>query len=95
MSYILSLREWQNRTSAWHESAWGNPGTERMGLKLAEEVGEVCEALVKVGQGHPKAPQLDLGAELADVFIVLTILASEAGLDLQSCVENKFERLPR
>lgn len=74
----------------WHLGRWGDPGTVTMAAKLAEEVGEVCEAAVKVSQGHPRAGEMDYGGELADVVIVAAAAAGLAGVDLEARVLEKF-----
>lgn len=83
----------QRRAGAWHRDRWGDPGRVTLAAKLAEEVGEVCEAAVKQAQGHPKAGDLDYGAELADVVIVAVCAADLAGVDLGHEVASKLDVL--
>ena len=87
MSYpSASLRDLQGDLAWWHEWKWGRPSLPLLAAKLAEETGEVCEAVVKTEQGHPKAEELDLAGELADVVVVAMVLSWRAGIDLQSHV---------
>lgn len=87
MSYQpASLREMQSDLAWWHAWKWGEPPLTLLAAKLAEEVGEVCEAIVKTEQDHPKAAELDLGGELADVVVVAMVTAWRAGIDLQARV---------
>lgn len=87
------LRLLQARLGKWHVDKWGAPSRVFMAAKLAEEVGEVCEAAVKAEQGHPKADQLDYGSELADVVIVALCAASIHGVDLAAEVASKVYKV--
>lgn len=89
----LPLTDLQDIVGHWHLARWGAPDQPFMAAKLAEEVGEVCEAAVKVVQGHPRADEMDYGAELADVVIVALASAHLSGVDLGQLVEDRVDRL--
>lgn len=88
-----SLPSLQAAVGAWHRERWGIADRIMMAAKLAEEVGEVCEAAVKQAQGHPDAADLDYGAELGDVVIVALAAADLAGYNLTDTVLVKLARL--
>lgn len=90
---FAAISELQGRLGRWHSDKWGRPSRTFMAAKLAEEVGEVCEAAVKDEQGHPRADQLDYGAELADVVIVAICAASIHGVDLAGEIGRKVAAL--
>lgn len=87
------LTDLQDVVGGWHIGRWGDPGPVTMAAKLAEEVGEVCEAAVKVAQGHPRASEMDFGGELADVVIVALAAASLANVDLSDRVVEKLRAM--
>lgn len=63
-------------------------------LKLGEEVGEVCEAIL-AHTGHQRQDKLaqhstqKLAHELADCVIVLFILADKLGIELPTALDEK------
>lgn len=62
-----------------------------MVVLLAEEVGEIAREVKKTWSANYDAFDADrLAPELADAFVLITALASEAGVDLETAVENKF-----
>lgn len=69
----------------WHRSRFPWATDLHVGLKLAEEAGEVARWLVD-GRG-------DLAEELADVVIVANVLASRSDIDLDSAVESKLRKI--
>lgn len=90
-----TVGSWQHVVGQWHRDVWGDPGLAMLALKLAEEVGEVAEAVVKVEQGHPRAGEMDLPQELADVVVVVLAFADLVGVDLQAELTAKVARLPQ
>ncbi len=70
---------------------WGDKDRPWVGLKLAEESGEVCGALVKIPEG--RATEEDLDKEIGDVLIVLSQLAAQKGLTLESLRECRFKQI--
>ena len=55
-------------------------------LKLAEETGEVAQA---IGKGK-YSEVLD---EIGDVYVVITILAMQLGINLEDCVELAYNKI--
>lgn len=67
------------------------------GVKLSEETGEVCDAILgalddqrkdKQGQKHS-----DIGQELADVIIVCGMIAKTANIDLDAKLSEKMKKI--
>lgn len=89
----MTLRDWQRRVARWHRNRHPHHGALLKALKLAEEAGEACAAVLKVAEGHPRAAEMDLGGELADVLIVVLTLADHEGLDMAELLAAKFEEV--
>lgn len=78
------------------EKLWGVRTLDQVALKLAEESGEVCGAVVKLEDG--RASLVDLAEEAGDALFVLAQLAAKLGTTLQSllasaCVKNTVKLL--
>ena len=74
----------------WHGPDLGMPLTVAYALGLAGEVGEVANVVKKMQRDGESAELAEgLGAELADCFIYLLLLADEAGVDLHAECEAK------
>ena len=59
---------------------------EKQMLKLMEEVGELAQGLAK--------DNLDQVVDsIGDVYVVLTILSMQLGLDIRECVEEAYEEI--
>lgn len=59
---------------------------EKQMLKLMEEVGELAQGLAK--------DNLDQVVDsIGDVYVVLTILSMQLGLDIRDCVEEAYEEI--
>lgn len=77
-----------DETSAYGPVEWA--------LMIAEEAGEVAGAVIgavglKVRKSHLTAK--DVGDEIADVIAYCDLLAGRMGLDLETIVRNKFNRV--
>jgi NTP pyrophosphatase (non-canonical NTP hydrolase) len=62
---------------------------------LMEEVGEVARIMARrYGEQSEKESDKnkDLGDELADVLFVLTCIANQTGVDLQTAIEKNFSK---
>lgn len=85
------------RATAWHERRFPNGTMERVGLKLGSEVGELQDALVAVSPGSDEHPEraTQVGAEMADVVIVLMVLLGRyfPQIDLDAEIGAKLDRL--
>lgn len=86
---------WHNLTD-WSLSDWG--------VAMAGEAGEVCNAIKKLNrlycniqQNHgPKdeaTALAELANEIGDTLLYLDLLAQRAGLSLEECVRNTFNRV--
>lgn len=74
----------------WHSADLGMPLTVAYALGLSGEVGEVANVIKKLMRdGEDAALTEGLGAELADCFVYLLLLADECGIDLLAEAEAK------
>lgn len=74
-----------------HERGFDLTNPEKKMLLLTEEVGEVAKAIRKIAglKFDSTTRQASLSEEIADVFIVLSGLASMTGINLVEAIENK------
>lgn len=91
---MSDVRRWQDRLAAWRGDRFGPPSLPLIALKLAEETGEVCEAILKPTEGHPDADRMDLGWELADVVAVALAAADVAGYDMDAELVRRTNAYP-
>lgn len=91
----MTIEEYQNKVDSWIKDKGVRYFNEltNMGI-LMEEVGELSRILVrKYGeQSVKKGEELNLEDEMADVLFVLTCLANQCGVDLESAIEKNFEK---
>ena len=84
----------QATVAAWLNDNFGpNRCVEHQVLVLAEEVGELCRAVVKRAQGirgTHTAWTAQVRAEAADVLITLLALAATEGFDLHHAAADKW-----
>jgi NTP pyrophosphatase (non-canonical NTP hydrolase) len=59
---------------------------DRQFLKMIEEIGEVAECINK------SKPE-ELATEIGDVFVTLTLLAQQNGLNLTDCVQKAYDKI--
>jgi NTP pyrophosphatase (non-canonical NTP hydrolase) len=92
----MTLPELQNTVDLWiknHGVRYYNELT-NMAI-LTEEVGEVARIMArKYGEQSFKESEKDkdLGDELADVLFVLTCIANQTGVDLESAVKKNLDK---
>lgn len=55
-------------------------------LKLGEEYGELCQGLAK-----DKPDQVE--DSIGDIYVVLTILSLQLGLDIEDCVQKAYSEI--
>ncbi|MEJ8546609.1 MazG-like family protein [Brevibacillus borstelensis] len=55
-------------------------------LKLGEEFGELC-------QGMAKAKPDQVKDSIGDIYVVLTILALQLGLNVEDCVQSAYDEI--
>ena len=79
----------RNNTKHWDLPRWGNA--------LAGEVGEACNIIKKIDRdGDPDGiTTAMLGGELCDILSYLCMLATKAGVDLQSSAGIKFNEVTK
>ena len=72
-------------------SQWGEKTWEGLGLKLAEESGEVAGELVKIPEGRATWEGVDL--EVGDTLIVLSQIAARRGTTLEALRAKRFVQI--
>ena len=75
------IREWAKERGLYHK---GDPKTQA--LKLAEEVGETCRAILK-----EDTPEIIDG--IGDCVVVLTNLAHLAGTSIEECIDAAYNEI--
>jgi NTP pyrophosphatase (non-canonical NTP hydrolase) len=82
----------QSDVADWHRSRFPGCDPRDVALKLAEEAGEVCRAVLEVR--HPTlngtVRTTSLGDELGDVVIAAYALATRTGIDLDHAVARRW-----
>jgi NTP pyrophosphatase (non-canonical NTP hydrolase) len=89
----MQLIDQQAAVAAWHRGVFGEEvPLAWLGLKLAEEAGEVCRAVLLVEGERRRAGRQDheIAIEAADTLIVLLALADRAGFDLDQALRERF-----
>lgn len=88
---VFNLNTFQAAVGHWHVQTFPEAKPSHIALKLAEETGEVCRAIVESNfpsrSGHARESLAD---ELADVLIVLAALASRCGISLAKATEARW-----
>ena len=54
--------------------------------KLSEEVGELANAIIKENKENQKDA-------IGDIYVVLTILANQLGLDIDECIDSAYSEI--
>lgn len=87
----MNLYQLGEQVAAWHAGRYPTATAKDVALKLAEEAGEVCGAVVE--RDHPSLHRdaRALADELGDVIIACAALAARAGLDLDTVVHNRWQ----
>ena len=91
MTMHVDLHDLTRYVAEWHHAQYPTADVRDVALKLAEESGEVCRAVVELD--HPSLHRLSraaLGDELADVIIVCAALAERANIDLDGAVQRRW-----
>lgn len=80
----------------WHYANYPDADVRDVALKVAEEAGEVCRAVVE--HAHPSLHR-DTGPrladELGDVIIACAALAERANIDLDGAVQRRWQTISR
>lgn len=81
--------EFGHQLEDWNLPDWGNA--------VAGEVGELCNVLKKIHRGDYTLQQANakelIADEAADIIIYLDLLCQRAGVNLQTAVVNKFNKV--
>lgn len=88
----FNLNTFQAAVGHWHGQRFPEAKASHIALKLAEETGEVCRALVESSfPSRSDHHRESLADELGDVLIVLAALASKCGISLAKAVEARWK----
>jgi NTP pyrophosphatase (non-canonical NTP hydrolase) len=79
--YFDLIREWADERGLYEH---GDPKTQA--LKLVEEVGEICRAILKDNDS-------DVEDGIGDAVVVLTNLAELQGTTIESCIERAYNEI--
>lgn len=63
-----------------------NADPDKQILKLGEEFGELCEGMVK-------GKTMQVIDSIGDMYVVLTILSMQLGLDMEKCAQLAYEEI--
>lgn len=98
----LTLREVQGKVDEWIKRVGGGYFGELTNMALlTEECGELARLIARIYGDqvaksgdfkHPHDVRLDLADEMADVLWVLTCLANQTGINLQSAFEANLRK---
>ena len=78
------ITELTARIEEWaRERALDTANPDKQMLKLGEEFGELCQGLAK---NRPEQVKDSIG----DMYVVLTILSLQLGLDIEDCVTHSY-----
>lgn len=91
MTMHVDLHDLTRYVAEWHHANYPTADVRDVALKLAEEAGEVCRAVVELD--HPslhRRHHAQLADELGDVIIVCAALAERANIDLDGAVHRRW-----
>ena len=81
------ITELTARIEEWaRERALDTANPDKQMLKLGEEFGELCQGLAK-----DKPDQVE--DSIGDIYVVLTILSLQLGLDIEDCVQKAYSEI--
>ena len=87
------MKDLQTALREWHRAKFPHATEADIGLKLAEEAGEVCRALDRIHYAKSEqaaAPWLvNLTEEIGDVAIVLLVLCNRGGIEFEDVVRDR------
>ncbi len=94
LSFARALRWHPRDLESWSLSDWG--------VALAGEVGELCNVIKKLNRVRDLMQQREtnegmlqhnIKMEIGDVYVYLDLVARRAGLNLEDCVRDTFNRI--
>lgn len=92
----MNLIDLQAEVATWHYDRFPTAGPTHVALKLAEEAGEACRAVVD--GDYPSLTGRGAGSladELGDVAITCAALAARAGINLEVAVARRWATVKR
>lgn len=88
----MDLPHAQEQVDAWIRAHGGYWDKFQILARLTEELGEVASALQRSEGLRPRKAETDLAGEVGDVLFTLAAFANVNGLDLETCLEQVFEK---
>lgn len=85
----LTMSQLQNTIATWHRSTFPGAPTAAVGLKMAEEAGELAKAVNRL-EHTDAGDRMNLMEELGDVAITLMVIAERYGYDLEALIELRI-----
>ncbi len=86
------MSETQDAVTEWHRRTFSMPRLAALGLKLAEEAGELAKA-INLWE-HTEHGDLDnLRDEIGDVAIVLMVIAARVGSEFDGLIAERAEEV--
>ncbi len=74
------IEEWSN------ERNLNTSDPEKQTIKLGEEFGELCQGIAK----NNKDQVID---SIGDMYVVLTILSQQLGIDIEDCIATAYDEI--
>jgi len=91
---LKELQEWVQED--WDKESKKKPDPHLQLLYLFEELGEMSEAIRKIGgDKERKKVEVDLEGELGDVLIALTTVANNYNIDMAAAALKSKEKIKR
>lgn len=91
------MKDLQKALKEWHDGKYASARLADIGLKLAEETGEVCRAIDRIiyakTSGEDDQWRENLTGEIGDVAIVLLALCNRGGLDFEAVVRDRADEV--
>jgi len=94
----MNIEDYQFEVEKWVEHNFGKGTPMSAVVGLAEEVGELCRAILKQYQqvrGSYTEWQEEIKKELGDVFIKICDVANEADIDLSTGIKSRWTEVKK
>lgn len=85
----------QKNVARWHDRKYPDTVLSDLGIKLAEETGEVCKAINRIRERSIRGGadyvnwRENLVEEIGDVAVVLMVLCAHGDLDFAAVIEGR------
>lgn len=87
LTETLDLTQLTNRIQGWAvDRNLHTADYVKQALKLGEEFGELCQGIVKGNEEQIKD-------SLGDMYVVMTILSMQLGLEIEDCVYHAYDEI--